>query len=205
MAGTGRVHEVWTGEFDDQFGQRIPDDGMFTLRRPMDADTHQAQLSETMATSMLDGLQHDEQQAYAGSVMGYLVGFAAKKEGLDTRGLPTVLQQRLDQSESMLASMDIDGLPAEKQQEVYSNAFTDAMEEVANQHPGVEQTLMLSFGHDWQSTLQAAVDNPVRFVHEQRTKPRVYHAGPEHTTRQNTGFDWGYSARQADAGDHQPA
>jgi hypothetical protein len=204
MAGTGRVHEVWTGEFDDQFGQRIPDDGMFTLRRPMDADTHQAQLSETMATSMLDGLQHDEQQAYAGSVMGYLVGFAAQKEGLDTRGLPTVLQQRLDQSESMLASMDIDGLPAEKQQEVYSNAFTDAMEEVANQHPGVEQTLMLSFGHDWQSTLQAAVDNPVRFVHEQRTKPRVYHAGPEHTTRQNTGFDWGYSARQTDAGDHQP-
>ncbi|MDT8913578.1 hypothetical protein [Amycolatopsis sp. PS_44_ISF1] len=204
MTGTGRVHEVWTGEFEDQLGHPIPDDGMFTLRRPMDPDTHQAQLAETMVTSMLDGLQRDDQQAYAGSVMGYLVGFAARQEGLDTRGLPPLLRQRLDQAESMLASMAVDGLTSAAQQEVYSNAFADAMEEVAAHHPGVEATLMLSFGHDWPATLQDAVDDPVRFVHEQRTKPRVYYAGTEHTTQANTRFDWGYAARGTDPGEHRP-
>lgn len=44
LAGTDRVREVWSGEFDDHLGHRIPDDGMFTLRRPMDADAHQVQL-----------------------------------------------------------------------------------------------------------------------------------------------------------------
>jgi hypothetical protein len=204
MAGSDRVREVWSGEFDDQLGRRIPDDGMFTLRRPMDAAAHQVQLADTMANSMLDGLQRDDQQAYAGSVMGYLVGFAARKEGLDTRGLPDVLQRRMDQSECMLASMDIDGLPPVKQQEVYSNAFTDAMEEVGSQHPGVEESLRRSFGHDWQATLQASVDDPGRFVYEQSTKPTVYQAGPEQPAQPSPGFDWGYSARQTDVGDYQP-
>jgi hypothetical protein len=204
MIGSDRVRDVWSGEFDDQLGRRIPDDGMFTLRRPMDPAAHQVQLSETMVNSMLDGLQRNDQQAYTGSVMGYLVGFAARKEGLDTRGLPEALQRRMDQSESMLASMDIDGLPPDKQQEVYSNAFTDAMEEVGRQHPGVEEFLRRSFGHDWQATLQAAVDDPGRFVYEQTTKPTVYQAGPDHPAQPNPGFDWGYSAR-TDVGDYQPA
>ncbi|MEU6263724.1 hypothetical protein [Saccharopolyspora shandongensis] len=205
MAGTDRVREVWSGEFDDQLGRRIPDDGLFTLRRPMDAAAHQVQLSETMASSMLNGLQHDDQGAYAGSIMGYLVGFAAKKVGLDTRGLPLVLQQRFDQSESMLASMDIDGLSSEEQQRVYSNAFTDAMEEVGKRHPGVEESLRLNFGEDWQATLQAAVDDPARFIREQQTKPTVYQAGPEQPAQQTANFDWGWSARQTDVGDYQPA
>ncbi|UJW28858.1 hypothetical protein L3Q67_26850 [Saccharothrix sp. AJ9571] len=204
MAGTDRVREVWSGQFDDQFGRRIPDDGMFTLRRPMDADTHQAQLAETMANSMLDGLTRDDERAYAGSVMGYLVGYAVRKAGLDTRGLPEILRQRLDQSKSMLASMDIDGLPPDRQQEVYSNAFTDAMEDVGATHPGVEDSLRLSFGNDWQTTLQAAVDDPVRFVHAQRMRPNVYYAGPEQSTQQSADFDWGWSARQTDSDDYQP-
>ncbi|MGI8306957.1 hypothetical protein [Saccharopolyspora hattusasensis] len=205
MAGTDRVREVWSGEFDDQLGRRIPDDGLFTLRRPMDAAAHQVQLSETMARPMLDGLQRDDQGAYAGSIMGYLVGFAAKKQGLDTRGLPPVLQQRLDQSESMLASMDIDGLSSEEHQRIYSNAFTDAMEEVGKRHPGVEESLRLNFGEDWQATLQAAVDDPARFIREQQTRPTVYQAGPEQPAQQRANFDWGWSARQTDVGDYQPA
>ena len=180
IAGSSRLLEVWSGEFDDQLGNPIPPDGMFTLRRPMDAHAHQVQLAETMAGSMLDGLQRDDQGAYAGSIMGYLVGFTARKEGLDTRGLPDVLQRRIDQSESMLASMDIDGLPSEKQQEIYSNAFTDAMEEIGRQHPGVEEALRLSFGGDWPSALQEAVDDPARFVNEQRMRPKVYQTGPDH-------------------------
>ncbi|MFK0244574.1 hypothetical protein ACIQUM_07735 [Amycolatopsis azurea] len=203
IARTDRIHETWSGEFDDHLGDPIPDDAMFTVRRPMDAATHQAQLADTMATSMLDGLRRDDQTSYSGSVMGYLVGFAARKSGLDTRGLPDILRQRLDQSSTMLASMDIDGLSPEKQQEVYSTAFADAMDAVAASHPGVDRSLQLNFGPDWQSTLQAAVDDPAGFVHELRTRPRVYHTGPEHPAEQSAEFDWGWTARHAGADDQQ--
>lgn len=135
--------------------------------------------------------------------MGYLVGFAARKENLDTHGLPDILRQRLDQSMSMLASMDIDGLHPDRQQEVYSNAFTDAMEDVAGKHPGVEESLRLSFGDDWQTTLQAAVDDPVGFVQQQRRRPRVYDAGTEGPAQQRAEFDWGWSGRHTDSGDYQ--
>ncbi|QXV57387.1 hypothetical protein CVV72_10435 [Amycolatopsis sp. TNS106] len=204
IAGTDRYHETWTGEFDDQLGRRIPDDAMFTLRRPMDADTHQVQLADTMAVSMLDGLRRDDQEAYCGSVMGYLVGFAARKSGQDIHGLPDFLRHRLDQSMSMLASMDIDGLPPDAQQEVYSNAFTDAMETVAASHPGVGRVLRVNFGANWQATLQAAVDDPPGFIHGMCTRPRVYHAGPEQPAEHSTRFDWGWSDRQADTDQQQP-
>ncbi|MFI9629312.1 hypothetical protein [Streptomyces sp. NPDC052042] len=207
IAGTDRVRMTWTGEFDDHLGVRIPDSGMFTLRRPMDADTHQAQLGETMAKSMLDAIERGDQEAYADSVIGYLVGFAASKQGLDTSLLSEVLQQRMDQSEVMLASMDIDGLSPEKQREVYSNAVTDAMEEVGRQHPGVEQYLKQAFGTDWQATLQNAVNDPARFVREQQARPTVYQAGPGQPPQQGAGFDWGWSSSQAgpDSDEYQPA
>ncbi|MEV0443603.1 hypothetical protein AB0I84_18860 [Streptomyces spectabilis] len=178
IAGSDRVRTVWSGEFDDQLGQRLPEDGMFTLRRPMDADAHQVQLAETMTTSMLDTLGRGDQEGYGGNMLGYLVGFAAQKQGLDTSGLPDMLQHRLDQSEVMIASMDIDGLPPEEQKRVYSNAYVDAMEAVNEMYPDLEAKLKRSLGENWQQTLQTAVDDPGSFFEEQRLKPRARPTGP---------------------------
>jgi hypothetical protein len=178
IAGSDRVHTVWNGEFDDQLGRRLPEDGMFTLRRPMDAQAHQVQLAETMKTSLLNALGRGDQEAYGGNVLGYLVGFAAQKQGLDTSGLPHMLQHRLDQSEVMIASMDIDSLPPEEQQRVYSNAYVDAMEAVNEKYPDLEAQLKRSLGENWQQTLQTAVDDPGAFFEEQRLKPRSRPTGP---------------------------
>ncbi|MFE6939674.1 hypothetical protein [Streptomyces chartreusis] len=178
FAGSDRVRTVWSGEFDDHLGQRLPEDGMFTLRRPMDADAHQVQLAETMKTSMLDALGRGDQEGYGGNMLGYLVGFAAQKRGLDTSGLPDLLQHRLDQSEVMIASMDVDGLPPEEQQRVYSNAYVDAMEAVNEKYPDLEAELKRSLGENWQQTLQTAVDDPIAFFEEQRLKPRSRPTGP---------------------------
>ncbi|MBD0673919.1 hypothetical protein BU198_25190 [Streptomyces sp. CBMA156] len=178
IAGSDRVRTVWSGEFDDQLGRRLPEDAMFTLRRPMDADAHQIQLAETMRTSLLDAMGRGDQEGYGGTMLGYLVGFAAQKQGLDTSGLPDILQHRLDQSEVMIASMDIDGLPPEDRQRVYSNAYVDAMEAVNEKYPDLEAELQRSLGENWQQTLQAAVDDPGVFFEEQRRTPQSRPTGP---------------------------
>ncbi|MFJ7280522.1 hypothetical protein [Kitasatospora sp. NPDC098663] len=198
IAGSDRVRTVWSGEFDDQLGRPLPADGMFTLRRPMDANAHQVQLAETMKTSLLDAMARGDQGGYGGNMLGYLVGFAAQKQGLDTSGLPDMLQRRLDQSEVMIASMDIDGLPPEDQQRVYSNAYVDAMEAVNEKYPDLEAELKRSLGENWQQTLQAAVDDPGFFFEEQRRKPRPHPAGP--SAEQQAG-----PQGEADSEDYQPA
>lgn len=203
IAGSDCVRTVWSGEFDDQLGQRLSEDGMFTLRRPMDADAHQIQLAETMKTSLLDTLGRGDQGGYGGNVLGYLVGFAAQKQALDTRGLPDLLQQRLDQSEVMIASMDIDGLPAEEQQRVYSNAYVDAMEAVNEKYPDLEAELIRSLGENWQQTLQTAVDDPGAFFEEERLKPRSHPAGP--SAEGEAGPQNGGPNAEADSEDYQPA
>ncbi|WP_030559193.1 hypothetical protein [Streptomyces aureocirculatus] len=203
IAGSDRVRTVWSGEFDDQLGQRLPEDGMFTLRRPMDADAHQVQLAETMKTSLLDALGRGDQEGYGGNMLGYLVGFAAQKQGLDTSGLPDTLQHRLDQSEVMIASMDIDGLPPEEQQRVYSNAYVDAMEAVNEKYPDLEAELKRSLGENWQQTLQTAVDDPGSFFEEQRLKPRARPTGP--SAEQEAGPQNDGPNAEADTENYQPA
>lgn len=202
IAGSDRVHTVWSGEFDDQLGQRLPEDGMFTLRRPMDADAHQVQLAETMKTSLLNALGRGDQEAYGGNMLGYLVGFAAQKQGLDTSGLPGMLQHRLDQSEVMIASMDIDGLPPEEQQRVYSNAYVDAIEAVNEKYPDLEPQLKRSLGENWQQALQTAVDDPGAFFEEQRLKARSRPTGP--SAEQEAGAQDDGPNAGADSEDYQP-
>lgn len=203
LAGTDRVREVWTGEFDDHLGRRIPADGMFTLRQPMKADEHQVQLAETMKASMMAAVGRKDRQALGGSVMGYMVGFAAKKQGMDTRGLAPELQQRLDQSESMLASMDIDGLSDEEQQRVYSNAYVDAVEQLNKEDPEFEHELKLALGEDWQGRMRDAVDDPQAFFAEQRMRPKPYRQGPGPSAQQESQEPW--AARDRGTEDYQPA
>lgn len=203
IAGSARVRTVWSGEFDDQLGLRLPEDAMFTLRRPMDADAHQAQLAETMKISMLDAVGRGDEEGYGGNMLGYLVGFAARKQGLDTSGLPDMLQHRLDQSEVMIASMAIDGLSPEEQQRIYSNAYVDAMEAVNEKYPDLEVELKRSLGENWQQTLQTAVDDPGVFFVEQRLKSRSRPTGP--SAEQDAGPQNGSPNAEADAEDYQPA
>lgn len=203
MAGTDRVREVWTGEFDDHLGHQIPAEGMFTLRQPMTADEHQVQLAETMKAAMLDGIHRCDPQALAGSVMGYMIGFAAKKQGLDTRGLPPVLQQRFDQSENMLAAMDIDAIPAEEQQRVYSNAYVDAVEQINKEDADFGHELKLALGEDWEARMRDAIEDPHAFFAEQRRRPKPFRQGPGPSARQETDQTRAHHDRGTD--DYQPA
>lgn len=206
IAGTDQVRSVWTGEFDDHVGHRLEDSRTFSLRRPMNAKAHQADIAGTMEAAMLDGLRRNDEDAYKHTVSGYLISFSAQGQGLDLRQLPPVLQQRMEETEVMLASMEVDHLSRDKQREVYSNAFTDAMENVAKKHPGIDTHLRKVFGEDWQGTLQQGVDDPAGFVRETSMKQMSFEAGPDGQNARHR-FDWGYAARQteADAGDYQPA
>lgn len=178
LAGTDQVRRIWTGEFDDHLGRRLPDDAGFTLRTPMTADDHQAQIGLVMQESMQDSIARGDRDGFEADITGYLVGFASGRKGLGTAGLPLGLRRRLEQSQSMIASMDIDGLAQEEQRRVYSNAFVDAIEGVGGSHPELMDELRLVLGDDWQERLQDAVDDPARFYAEQRLRPTTFRQGP---------------------------
>lgn len=203
VAGTDRVREVWTGEFQDHLGHQIPAEGMFTLRQPMKPDEHQVQLAETMKAVMLDGVDRRDRQALAGSLMGYLIGFAAKKQGLDTRGLGSVLQQRFDQSENMLAAMDIDGISDQEQQRVYSNAYVDAVEQINKEDPDFEHELKLALGEDWEARMRDAIADPQAFFAEQRLRSKPFRQGPGPSAQRQGDGTRAHRDRWAD--DYQPA
>lgn len=192
ITGTDEVRRVWRGEVEDQLGRKLPDSGMFTLREPMSADAHQVAIAETMESSLMHGCSQSGPESLGSSVQGYLVGFASRKEGWDTRNLPDGLRARIDQSHVMLASMEMDGLDDDEQRRVYSNAFVDAMQAVREKNPELDRDLAVRLGPDWKDRVQAAVEDPRAFLTDQaqreeglrtaynayREGSKVYQQGP---------------------------
>lgn len=171
IPGTDRTRRVWTGEFESQTGRAMPEGGMFRFRRQMSPEEHQVQIQQVMTESMRHAVEHEGAQALAMNMQGYLVGHAARKEGLDTSGLPSTLRRRLRESEVMLASMDIDGHDDEEvQREVYSMAYRDSVRDIAGQYPQVKEDLTRALGPDWLERLQEAARDPHGFVDEQRRR-----------------------------------
>lgn len=193
VPGTDQVRLVWTGEFEDQLGRPLPEDGMFRMRGCMGPEEHQAQIGSSMEQAIEAAVSSGDDRALSADMQGYLIGHAARTQGLDVRGLPARLRCRLEESEVMLASMEIDGLDSQEQSRVYSNAYFDAMENVAARHPAFEHNLQRSLGEDWRERLKGAAEDPWAFVAEQRTRAAQGRSdsrpGPEPGHEQEHNFD----------------
>ena len=202
LAGTDKVRSVWRGEFVDVDGASL-NGGMFTLRRPMNAQEHQVQLSKAMSVSIEDA-RNKGSEAFAGHMFGYLVGFAARGQGVDPATVPEAVRRPVEQCETMLASMEIDGLSPEEQRTVYSNAFADTMSEMVTKHPEFDHDLRLAIGEDYMAQLKEATSDPGAFLHEQWTKPRPFRAGPTASDRTQQ-EQWGADGPSGGQEDYQPA
>lgn len=207
VAGTDTVHQVWSGEFEDQHGSRMSKEGMFTLRAPMGADDHEAQMAQAMEESFSDALRRGDDQALGNDLMGYTVGFAARGRQADVSGVWPRLGKRVEQTDTMIASMAIDGIPEEEQRRVYSNSFVDAIEQTRQKHPEFEEKLQRALGEDWQQTMEAAVNDPEKFYREQ--KARAEAGGPTTSGQTHEQADFsqesGFSPDASEDSDYQPA
>lgn len=176
LAGSDKVRSVWRGEFVDVDGTPLKG-GMFTLRRPMNAEEHQVQLAKAMSAS-IENARGQGSEAFAGHMFGYLVGFAARGQDIDPAVVPGHVKRPMEQCEVMLAGMEIDGISPEDQRSIYSNAFVDSMAELVSKHPEFDHELKLAIGEDYMAQLKEATSDPMTFIHQQRLKPQPFRAGP---------------------------
>lgn len=163
--------QAWTGEFEDHLGQPLPDDGIFVLRKPQEVDEHQVRLARTMTRSITDSLTRGDAEALQMDLYCYPVVFAAQQKGLSVEDLPEAMQHRAAQTQTMIATMGIDGLSAEQQREAFSNAYVDAINEVMEDVPDFQQRVEATLGHSWDQTLermQHASADPETFVDSMR-------------------------------------
>lgn len=171
LPNSDRTVQAWTGEFEDHLGHALPDDGVFVLRKPQNADEHQVRLAQTMSRSIADSLDRGDARDLQSDLYCYPVAFAAQQHGLSTEDLPTGMQHRVNQAQTMIATMASDGLSPDQQREAFSNAYVDAVNEVMTSTPDFEQRLGVTLGHGWDETLarmQRAAQEPAAFVDSMR-------------------------------------
>lgn len=200
VTGLDEPKYVWNGRFVDQLGHGVHPQDVLQVRMPMDADEHQARLTDTMESSLRDVVVRGQLGEGFQTMTGYLVGWATRGQGTNVEGVPSTMAHKLRQTEMMLASMSVDGIEEETQREVYSRSFVGAMNGLATTHPGFGRYMQQTYGQDWLGVMREAVDNPAQFLQEERRRADErntrFHAG-EHT----------YESPQAQspADDFQPA
>lgn len=206
--GSEKVRHVWSGEFHDQKGKKLPEDAMFTLRIPMSTDEHQAAISEIMSDQMLHSLEKRGMDGFNEAFAGYMVGYSVAEKNaddnphdhIDANDLPDVIRARTNQTEVMMASMIADGHDEKERQRVYSNAYVDAIETVHKAYPDFKRDWEAQFGNSWQKTMFAAVNDPKGFYAQQQSAPRSWRTNSAGRTeeRQPPGGT-GYQAPQTDS------
>lgn len=182
---TGTRDEQWRGNWANHIGARMPREATFSLRPPMTRDEHSSAITETMRISFADAVSKDMKDGRADGerfremTIGYMVGFAGRRQGMDLRGVPAGVRMAVEQSEVMMATMTVDGVEPEAQRAAYSMAYANAMDEVAEQCPEVKDLMHEQFGPDWKVVLKDAADNPRDFIIAMKAKPRPYYAGAD--------------------------
>lgn len=140
---------------------------MFTLRRPMGADEHEVAMSVQMEEQMLHDLTQGMDQ-FNSSFHGYIAGYAIAERNMagdlaghiDTADLPGRIGERVRQTESMLATMAFDGVPAAERQQRYSAAFAQTIDRIRQQHPEFQRDWDAKFGPRWQEQMQDMLKDP---------------------------------------------
>lgn len=162
LTGTGHVHRVWRGEFQDCTGRPVDPTryvdskgregvrGAFTLRSQMGRTEHQDRMSQTMAMTMSQSAACGDLEAFNQDLVGYMIGCVARAEKVDGQDMAGVMPQRLFQSRTMQAAMAADGVTEKEQRRLYSNAYADALEAVDTAYPEFARRWAQRYEPSWQ-------------------------------------------------------
>lgn len=188
MRGTGEVAWVWSGGFESRLGNGV-ESGSFALRGPMTADQHQAAIADTITGDMITMTRSGGAEGLNVSMVSYAAAWGLK----DRPGYPQMLLmdnplgERLRSSQLMMATMTADGISADEQQRIYSNAYVDAMETISALHPDTEEEWATRFGSNWRGSMRDFVSNPESYFGAEEdegetladpSQPGAWAAGP---------------------------
>lgn len=165
IAGTEDTAWVWTGEFESRLGQQV-ESGSFELRGPMTPEQHQAAMADTMTADMVSLIRRQGADGLNVGVVSYAAAWGLKDrpEFEDMLAMDNPLGERLLTSQRMLDTMSADGITSSEQQQVYSNAYVDAMQYVGTLYPEVEQEWGEKFGGNWREAMRDFVSNPQSYM-----------------------------------------
>lgn len=184
LSGTDETAMVWTGEFESRLGQQVRS-GSFGLRGPMDADQHQAAIADTMTADMVSLTRRLGASGLNMDVISYAAawGLRGRADYPEMAAADNHLGKRLRTSALMWATMDADGISAEEQQRIYSNAYVDALENVSALYPEAEHEWAAKFGANWRENMRSFVSDPHSYMNAYADDPAgasatAWEAGP---------------------------
>lgn len=164
--------DVWRGQFHDTSGRPVdftradvPGDsstiqGAFSLRPMQSTGEHHAQIARTMAITLTDSISTGNTKKFNEDLGAYLIGYIAATRDFDGEGLSAAMQERLHQSRTMFASMVCDGIPPADREQVYDEAFVDAIQMVQAGNPEFAAQWSETYGEQWQDFMRMAVSDP---------------------------------------------
>lgn len=174
----GPTQTIWTGEFEDSItGEAIDQEEMFDLRGPMGPEQHQTAIAQMMAATMSNALNNTATSPHSPNsinpgklnlgefttaMTGYMLAWHTRGHPVDLTRLPPSFAGPMAQTETMLATMSADGLGTPEQQEVYSCAFAEALDQVKDAYPGLDEAWGRTYGKDWEAFVHDAVKDPTR-------------------------------------------
>ncbi|MBT8163343.1 MULTISPECIES: hypothetical protein [Arthrobacter] len=212
VAGTSQVQNVWRGYFEDYTGKPVDptryetlldkqgnpltDDegealpprvaGAFTLREQMGDKAHRDRMQVAMTMTLMQAAERGDLTAFNQDLAAYMGGCIASARTFDGDGLPEPLQERLFQSRTMQAAMDVDGIKPRQQRVIYSQAYAEATAAIDSAYPEFAVRWREKCGAGWQRfTGQVGVDPEAaykRWAEQQETceqrKPGRGHNAP---------------------------
>lgn len=160
IEGTEQTASVWSGEYRNDFGQKITS-GSFAVRGPMSSADHQSKMAQTIAGDMLSA---KSVSSFNASMMGYGLGLKMELDPQERGQLKPEVADRMDRADKFYNAMSSDGVEVEEMEKVYSNAYLDALDIVRSRNPELEEEWTHRYGEGWQERFQMFMDDPQGFM-----------------------------------------
>lgn len=156
--GSGRTQKIWDGAFTHRSGVTV-NSGAFEVRKPMSAQSHQQAMASAIYQDLTTCEDTDEMHRM---LVTYAVGWGATPDSPLVRAFPAdnPARSRWEAAMTMKRAMVSDNLSDQEAQLVYSNAFMDALEEIHDTAPGIEESWSQKYGQSWRSDIERLVRDP---------------------------------------------
>ena len=184
----------WDGEFEHSSGALV-NGGTFTPRPKMSAGDHYQSVWISIRDDLLAAPDVEDLHS---RMMTFAMGWGGAPDSQVLKGMDRSNpgRRRLETSLSMMQAMADDGFDDGQAQDVYTNAFMDALREVEQHRPDAAAQWSARYGESWHQTLKYMKDNPGS-VKEFWQRAEQRNRGEDRSSAGNRGT---YSSR-----DHQPS
>lgn len=172
----GQEAKIWEGGFRNGLHQEV-DSGVFSVRPPMDAQEHEAAITDAITADLLGAKDEGDVQA---AIVGYMGGyhFDPLNDPGSVSGMDPKVVERINKSATIKNTMDLDGYSDEAQREIYSNAYMNALELTQYFSPKIEEQWSARYGERWKEDIAEMSVNAERFAAEKAKYSQPRNEGP---------------------------